>query len=68
MRDRNTTIQPKLSSFERDTFSYNRRENYEMFEVPRVDIEVSEHISGRLHRTAKLMRRPKYSRNNSQSI
>ena len=65
MRDRNTTTQLKLSSFARDTFGYNRRENYEMYEDFRVNIDASGHISDRLHRTAKLMRKPKYSRNKS---
>ena len=30
-------------------------------------IDTSEHISDRLHKTAQLMRKPKYSGNNSQS-
>ena len=33
----------------------------------RVDTEASEHISDRLHRTAQLIRKPKYGRNNIQS-
>ena len=59
MRDRNDTIQPKLSHFSRDTLSYNRREHYEMYEDLTVDIDVSEQISYRLHRMAKLMRKSK---------
>ena len=53
MRDRNTTTQPKLSSFARDTFGYNRRENYEMYEDLREYIDASEHISDRLQSRAK---------------
>ena len=67
MRDRNTAIQPKSSSLARDTFSYMKGENYEMHEDPGVDMDASEHISEKYHRTAQLMMRPKYSRNTSQS-
>ena len=38
-----------------------------MYEDLRVDIDASGYTYDRLHRTAKLMRKPKYSRNNSKS-
>ena len=44
MGNRNTVIQPKLSSFTRDTF---RRENYERYEDLGVDIDASEDMFDR---------------------
>ena len=60
-------IQPKSPGLARDTSDYAKREIYKMHEDFRVNIDVSEYISNRLHRTAELMRKSGYSRSNSQS-
>ena len=67
MRDRNTFIQPKISNLARGTFGHIKRDNYEISRDLRREIDASKHISDRLCRTAQLMRKPKYSSNNSQS-
>ena len=72
MRDKNTFTQPKISCSVRDTFSHVKRENYEISRDleeswKRNKIDASEHISDRLHKTAQLMRKPRYSINKSQS-
>ena len=64
MSDKNTFTQPRISSSERDDFGHIKGENYEMSTDLRKEIDASEHISDRLHKTAQLMRKPKYSRNN----
>ena len=66
-RDRNAFVQPISPSLARDNLAYTKIENYNMHEDSKVNIDASEHISNRLHRTAQLMRKSRYSRNNSQS-
>ena len=65
VRDRNTVIQP--ISLAKDALDYTKRENYKMHEDLRVNIDVSEHISDRLHKTAQLLRKSRYSRKSIQS-
>ena len=65
--NRNTVNQPHSPSLVGDTLDYTKKENYNMHEDLKVNIDVSEQISDRLHRTAQLMRKSRYNRNNSQS-
>ena len=66
MRDRSTCTQPRISSLERDAFGHLKVENYEMSRDPRREIDASQHISDRLHKTAQLKGKPKFRTNNSQ--
>ena len=67
MRDRNTFTQPKILRLARYTSGHIIKGNYEMCEDLKREIDALEHISYRLHRTAQMMRKSTYSRNNSQS-
>ena len=67
MAKRNIFTKPKISSLARDTFGCTRNKNYDTCEDHTGDRDALEHISDRLCRVVQLMKKPKYSRNNSKS-